>query len=84
MLGPGSFDWPILSDGLSTRGRPSNDIRVTRSGVALARYLEKQEARRTTTESSHRTRPTQFFLRASAWLLHVWRPARTRVIQSPQ
>ena len=81
MLGPGLFDWPILSEGLSAKGQPPDDVRATRSGVALARYLEKQEARRAITENFVRTRRAQLFSRASGWLLHAWRPARTRVIQ---
>ena len=84
MLGPGLFDWPILSESLSTKARLPDDVRLTRGGLALAGYLEKQETRRTATRISIRTGLPRFLLRASGWLLHAWRPVRTRAIQSPQ
>jgi len=46
MLGPSLSDWPIRSRRSSTVEQPPGDIRLSRYDLALACYLEQQEAHR--------------------------------------
>lgn len=46
MLGPSLSDWPIQSGRTSIVRPPPGDIRASRYDLALACYLEQQEAHR--------------------------------------
>lgn len=80
MLGPSLSDWPIQSGRSSTLGHPLSDIRSTRYDLALANYLEQQEAHRAEIVASRQAADIRLGLQPLLRLTSLSRSFRLKVV----